>query len=333
MSERVTWLMAVKNGMPYLPETLASIEAQTYRDWEVLVWDNGSNDGTVEELQRWIPDRLPGRVIAGQPLSLSESLAALVRECQTELAARIDADDINLPERLERQVAYLQAHPEIAVVGSQVTRIDSEGVAHGQHDNLPLSHADIVWRLFYAHAHWHPTVLFRRSAILDIGNYQAERPVEDFDLWLRMATRFKQANLPESLLNYRVHDNNVTMTFARAGQLHDKILEVFSKNAPHLYGCSAEEAQRLRLKEHPRAFFALYRITRYLKATQGVSVWRQLRSIQFHEAAARTVQENDYLSLLFLTILDTRGRTFLRKTVDAGKILLKMLGLKRLRKR
>ena len=104
--ERVTWLIPVLNGMPYISETLASIEAQTYQNWEVLVWDNGSTDGTLEELEKWIPTRLPGRIITGEPLSLGDSLARMVEECKTELCARIDADDINLPERLEKQVAF-----------------------------------------------------------------------------------------------------------------------------------------------------------------------------------------------------------------------------------
>ena len=77
--------MAVKNGMPYLPETLASIEAQTYRDWEIVVWDNGSTDGTLDELRRWIPSRLAGRVIYGNPLSLGTSLAKLVETARSNM--------------------------------------------------------------------------------------------------------------------------------------------------------------------------------------------------------------------------------------------------------
>ena len=136
MSERVTWLLPVKNGMPYLPETLASIAAQTYHDWEVLAWDNGSTDGTVEELQKWIPSRLPGRVITGQPLSLGDSLAEMVQQCNTEFCARIDADDVNVPERLERQVAFLLAHPEVAVVGSQINRLRSAVLQVGNYREL-----------------------------------------------------------------------------------------------------------------------------------------------------------------------------------------------------
>ena len=127
MEDRVTWLIPVLNGMPYLPETLASIEAQTYKNWEVLVWDNGSTDGTLEELAKWIPDRLPGKIFTGEPHGVGGSLKRLVEECQTEFCARIDADDINFPERLEKQVAFLQAHPEVAILGSQMKYIDGNG--------------------------------------------------------------------------------------------------------------------------------------------------------------------------------------------------------------
>ena len=87
MSLRVTWLLPIKDGMPFLPETLASIEAQTYQDWEVLAWDNGSTDGTIQELKRWIPSRLPGRVVTDCPLGLGLSLAQMVLRADTELCA------------------------------------------------------------------------------------------------------------------------------------------------------------------------------------------------------------------------------------------------------
>src|SRR3954470_6092499 len=110
---KVTWLLPVKNGMPYLPETLASIEAQTYRNWEIIAWDNDSTDGTLELLQAWIPERLPGKIVTGNPLPLGRTLSELVQLAETEYCARIDADDVNYPNRLAVQVAFLNAHPEI----------------------------------------------------------------------------------------------------------------------------------------------------------------------------------------------------------------------------
>ena len=113
--------------MPYLRDTLESIERQTYPNWEVMAWDNGSADGSVGELRAWIPTRLPGRVVTDRPLGLGDCLAEMVAQSKTELCARIDADDVNMPDRLERQVAFLVAHPEIAAVGSQIDRLDDQG--------------------------------------------------------------------------------------------------------------------------------------------------------------------------------------------------------------
>lgn len=96
--------------MPYLPQTLEGIANQTYKNQTIIAWDNGSSDETVKELRRWIPGRVPGVVITHQPMPLGSSLAAMVNLAGTELCARIDADDISMPARLEREVAHMLAH-------------------------------------------------------------------------------------------------------------------------------------------------------------------------------------------------------------------------------
>ena len=98
---RLSVVLPVLNAMPYLPEALASLEAQTFRDFEVCLWDNGSTDGSAEEARRWIPGRLPGRVVTGRPLPLHECLATMVEEAQTEFVVRMDGDDLIAPNKLE----------------------------------------------------------------------------------------------------------------------------------------------------------------------------------------------------------------------------------------
>lgn len=211
MSERITWLLPVKNGMPYLTETLASIEAQTYRDWEVLAWDNGSTDGTLEELRRWIPARLPGRVIHDQPLSLGGSLARLVEVAETELCARIDADDVNYPERLTLQVAFLLEHPQVGMVGTQIEFIDERGSTYSGAWKQPCDNAEIRWQLRWACPFSHPTVMFRRSVIIAAGNYIDIVP-EDLDLWMRVGRISETANMPDVLLKYRRSSTSFSAT-------------------------------------------------------------------------------------------------------------------------
>src|SRR6266436_5960160 len=139
----VTWLLPVRNGMPFLPQALASLAAQTFRDWELLAWDNGSDDGSIEELKAWIPCRIPGRLTVDRPLSVGACLAEMVREARSAFCAIIHADDISLPQRLTRQLDFLQTHPEVAVVGCQAHRIDADGVDHGPYYSLPIDQTDV----------------------------------------------------------------------------------------------------------------------------------------------------------------------------------------------
>lgn len=204
----VTWLLSVKNSLPFLRETLESIRCQTYQNHKLLVWDDCSTDGTLEELQRWIPHRIPGKIFSGRSLRLGPSLAFLVEQADTELCARIDGDDVNLPYRLERQVAFMQANPAVGVLGSLTEHIDENGnkaPAWG----YPTLDADIRWRSRWQPSLCHPTVMFRRSAVLAAGNYR-DFQVEDFDLWMRMSLLTEFHNLPEPLVQYRRYSTSLT---------------------------------------------------------------------------------------------------------------------------
>jgi glycosyltransferase involved in cell wall biosynthesis len=278
-SPSVTWLLPVKNGMPYLPDTLASIAAQTCGDYQVLAWDNGSTDTTIEELRSWIPSRLPGRVVVDRPAGLGASLAMMVEASKTEFCARIDADDVNFPSRLETQLGFLRDNPEVAAVGSQVVRIDEAGREYGQHYALPLKHGDIVQRMLHAWVMWHPTVLFRRQAVLDVGNYRNWDPlIEDYDLWMRLAVKHELANIDACLVKYRLRDSGATNVAIRNGTLEKAIQKCFVMNAPRLFGCSEAEAAQLRTDKTRAVTPLLMRAARYLCQTQGGKLEDRLRS-------------------------------------------------------
>ena len=280
---KVTWIMPVKNGMPYLTETLDSIARQTYRNWTILAWDNGSTDGSLDELKKQIPHRLPGKVIEGNPLGLGACLAAMVEMCATDYCARIDADDINYPERLARQMQFMESTPEIAVVGAQTVAIDESGTPCGHNIMLPLKHEDIVNRLLSQWALCHPTVLFRCKAVLSVGNYLDIQPTEDYDLWMRIAAHYRLENLEQTLLFYRVRQAGVTRSAAAAGDLDNKTAACVIRNAPTLYGCTPREAEHLLQKNKLIKLPVFYRIARHLSRTQGGSIRGRFASASFRE--------------------------------------------------
>jgi len=243
MTPTVTWLLPVKNAMPYLAESLASIESQTYRRYHVLAWDNGSQDGSAQELRRWIPSRLPGRVITDRAMGLGACLAQMVEMAQTPWCARIDGDDVNLPERLERQVGFMTEHPEVAVVGSNIRLIDQAGADQPGAWSVQTDDAEIRWRLRFVNAMNHPTVMFRRSAILEAGNYRDLMPGQDYDLWVRVAGQSPMRNLPDCLVKYRLLGSSVGARHRGHNQLHRIAGQYLSELFPEL---DAPQADRLR---------------------------------------------------------------------------------------
>jgi glycosyl transferase family 2 len=230
---RVTWLMPVKNGMPFLPETLASIEAQTYRNWEVLIWDNASADGTVQELRNWVPARLPGRIVTDRPMPFGDSLAALVSEAGTELCARIDADDVSFPDRLAKQVAFMGANPRVGLLGTNWEWIDEKSNRREHQWWFRVEDSELRWRMRWETCLPHAAVIFRRSVVLRAGNYRNCWPQDDFDLFLRMAVTAEVRNLPEVLVKIRQHAANWTAGVRDYTPLFDRAA---ADNASLLFG-------------------------------------------------------------------------------------------------
>jgi glycosyltransferase involved in cell wall biosynthesis len=325
MSERVTWIIAVKNGMPYLPETLASIEAQTYKNWEVLVWDNGSTDSTLEELNRWIPSRLPGKVITDRPTSVGMSRAELVKNCETELCATIDADDINLPERLEKQVDFLTSHLDVAVVGSQIYFVNEQGEYTSDLYTVPLNHDDIVHEMLFQNSIIQPSVLFRRSAILEVGNYRFELGwngvnIEDYDLWLRVAAaNYKLANLNIPLVKYRIHSRSTTQQSIKNNLLEDAMNFCLAENSYNLFGCSEDEIKLLKHRKHLFAIKPLFQIAKHLHRKNGGNFITRFRSTSFLESCKNLVSSKDITSRLILASLDRQPKIFFKELLNILK--------------
>ena len=243
----ITVIIPILNAMPYLPQALASLEEQTFRDFDICLWDNGSTDGSVEEAMRWIPHRLPGRVVTGNALPLHQCLARMVEEAKTEFIARMDGDDVCALQRFEWQVGKLFSRPELGIVGGQCPIMDANGKCLGVSHPGPLSHDDILSEMMLRSALTHPALMFRREAILRAGNYTRPKPVEDLDLYLRMAGSCEFANLSQEILRYRVHSKSICQSDLEGQQ--SEMVDVVAEHALAVYGMQPADYRKLRAKK------------------------------------------------------------------------------------
>jgi glycosyltransferase involved in cell wall biosynthesis len=207
----VSVAMVTRNVEQYLEEAIESVLNQSFRDFEFIIVDFGSTDGTKDIIQRYA--RQDGRIRCQE---IPECTVAFARNAACRLArgqyiAIQDADDISLTHRLSCEVEFLASHPGTGLVGSEIQRIDGDGNPLKTVNDLPTDDDAIKRELATWNPFWQPTVLFRRDAFVEAGGYRNLYPSEDYDLWLRIAERYRCANLHEILLNYRIHSNQVSV--------------------------------------------------------------------------------------------------------------------------
>jgi glycosyltransferase involved in cell wall biosynthesis len=175
-------------------------------DFELIVVEDPSARSAREMLSAWDDSRI--RYVGHERrTSFVTQLNRGLAEARAALVARLDADDVAEPERLQAQADYLRRHPEVAVVGSQIRIIDEQGQDRG-HRAYPLEHEQIVRSLRRFNPFAHPGVMYRKDLVLQVGGYQCPQyhPAEDYELWSRMAVHgMRFANLSTALLRYRIH--------------------------------------------------------------------------------------------------------------------------------
>ena len=209
-SALVTVLMAAYNAESYLLETLESILAQTYYNFEFLIINDGSEDKTLSILKRYEGKDSRVRVITIENRGLVKSLNTGLNEAKGKYIARIDADDVAFPNRIERQVFFLQENPEIVCVGSYYEVIDERSQALTILD-APVDDTTIQEKLIEGHTViCHPTVMMDRETVLSVGGYIAQFfLVEDLDLWICLGEVGKLANIPEALTQYMFSNSSI----------------------------------------------------------------------------------------------------------------------------
>lgn len=203
---KITVLMPVYNCELYIREAVDSILNQTFTDFEFLIIDDASTDNTVEIIKTYTDSRIK-LIEKPSNTGYTNSLNYGLQIAKGAYIARMDGDDISLPERFERQVAFLEMNSDIALCGSWYSTIGSGDVIKvtDNHDNIKLA-------LLRGNCMAHSSVMMRKQVLdkLPVAYNVSKEPAEDYDLWVRLVGIGKLHNLQEVLLNYRVHNTQVS---------------------------------------------------------------------------------------------------------------------------
>lgn len=203
MSIPVTVLMSVYNGGEYLAGAVRSVLTQTFREFEFLIIDDGSTDGSLQVAASFDDPRI--RIIRNdRNMGLAMSLNKGFGLARGKYIARMDSDDVCRPDRLEHQLAWLESHPTVGACGSRVRYIGpGGGKTVRYYSNSSLVKASLLFGPPMAH----PAVLLRRDLFLEHGLvYDTNfRRAQDYDLWERASHHFPLSNVPRVLLDYRIH--------------------------------------------------------------------------------------------------------------------------------
>jgi glycosyltransferase involved in cell wall biosynthesis len=212
----VSVILPVFNGAPYLRCAINSILEQSFQDFELLILDDGSDDGTHDILLDIAARDTRVKVISRENRGLVATLNELLERAQGEFLARMDADDVATPIRLARQVEALQNRESVVLVGGDVTIIDDRGRRLGGISYPPGTREIETAALEGWPSMCHPTFMMRSRAVRVAGGYSQDAyPAEDLDLLLRLAEVGDLENLPEVVLMYRVHPNSISESGAR----------------------------------------------------------------------------------------------------------------------
>ncbi len=252
---RLSVLMPVYNAEAYLAQAVESVLGQTYTDFEFIIVDDGSRDSSPARLAEYAA-RDARVVVVGNASNqgLTRSLNTALARARGALIARQDADDLSLPERFERQVAFLDAQPRVGMLATAIRVIDGAGgTRHERYFDEWLDDAALQQQLLRAFCIAHGSVMMRRAALERAGGYRpVMEPAEDQDLWLRLGEVTQLACLPEPLYHYRVHAASVSRT--RNSEQTVRLAQVIESALRRRHGPQpTTEALRLAGRAHLKA--------------------------------------------------------------------------------
>ncbi len=212
----ISVIMAVHNGERYLGRAMESVLGQTFGDFEFIIVDDGSTDGSSAIIRSYADPRIRS-VSNGRNIGLTRSLNVALGLASGHYIARQDADDVSLPARFAKQVTYLERHPEVGLLGTGVCIIDEDGRVLRRETPSPYPERKLRMHNQFVHG----SVMLRKSVLDQVGPYhELFRYSQDYELWLRIAGRYTVANLTEPLYWKRRHRESVQAQKRREGALY-----------------------------------------------------------------------------------------------------------------
>lgn len=209
----VSVILPCYNAEDFIEASIKSIMDQTYSNLEIIAIDDCSTDNTFSILQILSKNDNRIKILQNEKnAGLVSSLNNGIINAKGKYIARMDADDISLPQRIERQIKFMEQHVDVALCGSDYLTINSKNKEIGK-ISFPSENEEIKAALLFTNAFAHPTVVIRKEILERCGPYEEGLvPAEDYELWIRIAENYKIANIPAYLLKYRVHESNLTLT-------------------------------------------------------------------------------------------------------------------------
>jgi len=216
----ISILLPAHNAAPFVEQAVRSTLAQTHKRFELLAIDDGSTDETLQILNKLAREDDRVRIISHENMGMGRSLNHALGEARFEWIARMDADDVMLPNRLERQLAFLAANPGVFLTSALVHYIDESGRTLGRNssDYTNFENIDRMLNTNRPIGFHHPSVMMRKDVVLGAGGYRPEFwPCDDMDLWNRILEKYPRGVLvqPEYLMCYRIHEQSICVSAAR----------------------------------------------------------------------------------------------------------------------
>jgi len=297
---RVSVIIPTYNRARYLPETLESVFAQTYRDYEVIVIDDGSTDNTAEVLESYL-DRIV--YVRKENGGQGSARNAGLKIARGEYIAFLDSDDLWLPDKLELQVRYLDEHPDVGLVFTDYVIFEEKGSKNKTEiGNIILSKKDLTFkRLLYFNFIPNLTVMIRKSCFDNVGLFDESRELiggEDYDMWLRISMKYKLGHISKILAKYRQHPGNIVgKDLERGYSIYFKVINKILKYYPNIL-----EEFNIDIRKHLHKSYYLWGKNYYEHRQYKVAIEHLKTALLLYPIAPKT------LMLYLLSLVHNVGR-------------------------